>query len=92
MKEYKKMLEDLYNGKIKPSQDEIKSEEYAIIRKESIELSNKILNCLNNQNKKIYNKYIELQSQSQLQSIDSEIQFIKGFSLAVKLILGSLEI
>ena len=47
MKEYKKILEDLYNGKIKPSQDEIKSEEYARIRKESIELSNKILSSLN---------------------------------------------
>lgn len=36
MKEYKKILEDLYNGRIKPSQDEIKSEEYARIRKEGI--------------------------------------------------------
>lgn len=36
MKEYKKILEDLYNGKIKPSQDEIKSEEYARMRKEDI--------------------------------------------------------
>lgn len=90
MKEYKKILEDLYNGKIKTSQDEIKSEEYARIRKESIELSNKILSSLNNQDKEIYNKYMELQTQ--LQSIDSEIQFIKGFSLGVKLILGSLEV
>lgn len=90
MKEYKKILEDLYNEKIKPSQDEIKSEEYARIRKESIELSNKILSSLNNQDKEIYNKYMELQTQ--LQSIDSEIQFIKGFSLGVKLILGSLEV
>ena len=79
-----------YNGRIKPSQDEIKSEEYAKIRKESIELSNKILSSLNNQDKDIYNKYMELQMQ--LQSIDSEIQFIKGFSLGVKLILGSLEV
>ena len=90
MKEYKKILEDLYNGRIKPSQDEIKSEEYARIRKESIELSNKILSSLNNQDKEIYNKYMELQTQ--LQSIDSEIQFIKGFSLGVKLILGSLDV
>ena len=58
--------------------------------KESIELSNKILSSLNNQDKDIYNKYMELQMQ--LQSIDSEIQFIKGFSLGVKLILGSLEV
>ena len=39
MKEYKKILEDLYNGRIKPSQDEIKSEEYARIRKESIRIN-----------------------------------------------------
>lgn len=90
MQEYKKILKDLYNGNIKPSEEKINSEEYAKVRKESIELSNKILNGLNNQNKDIYYKYIELQSQ--LQSMDSETQFIKGFSLAVKLILGSLEV
>ena len=90
MQEYKKLLEDLYNGNIKPSEEKINSEEYAKVRKESIELSNKILNGLNNQNKDIYYKYIELQSQ--LQSMDSEKQFIEGFSLAVKLIVGSLEV
>jgi len=90
MQEYKKILEDLYNGNIKPSEEKINSEEYAKVRKESIELSNKILNGLNDQNKDIYYKYIELQSQ--LQSMDSEKQFIEGFSLAVKLIVGSLEV
>lgn len=90
MQEYKRILEDLYNGNIKPSEEKINSEEYAKVRKESIELSNKILNGLNDQNKDIYYKYIELQSQ--LQSMDSEKQFIEGFSLAVKLIVGSLEV
>lgn len=83
------ILEDLYNGNIKPSESKINTDEYAKIRKMSIDLSTKIQKSLDYENKKIFQNYIELQSH--LQSIDAESQFINGFSLAIKMIIGSIE-
>lgn len=89
MDKYKKILEDLYNGNIKPSEKEIDLEEYKKVRKKSLELSTKLLNNLDCKNKKIFQHYMELQSH--LQSIDVENQFINGFSLAIKIIMSSIE-
>lgn len=89
MDKYKKILEDLYNGNIKPSEKEIDLEEYKKVREKSLELSTKLLNNLDCKNKKIFQQYMELQSH--LQSIDVENQFINGFSLAIKIIMSSIE-
>lgn len=89
MDKYKKILEDLYNGNIKPSEKEIDLEEYKKVREKSLELSTKLLNNLDCKNKKIFQHYMELQSH--LQSIDVENQFINGFSLAIKIIMSSIE-
>ena len=83
------LSEDLYNGNIKPSEKEIDLEEYKKVREKSLELSTKLLNNLDCKNKKIFQQYMELQSH--LQSIDVENQFINGFSLAIKIIMSSIE-
>ncbi len=85
----KKVLKDLYNGKININEKFPDTEEYSTLVRESNEILRKINNNLDSERKKLLNEYIE--KQAQIISIDCEEKFISGYKLASKLIIAGIK-
>lgn len=86
MEKNDEILKMLYNGEINPNRNIPNTEEYKMLIKEANKLILQIEKEIND--KKIINKYIEIQSQ--IASIDCESKFIEGYKLALQLLLNGI--
>lgn len=83
------VLEDLYNGNININLELSKSDEYSKILRECNTILKKVENKLNEEDKKILNKYIE--KKSQMVSLECKEKFIEGYKLASRLIIAGIK-
>ncbi len=88
MERVESILRELYNGNINPNRNIPNTDEYNEKIKELNIISDKIIEKLPQQDRGLVDEYIE--KQSQISSLDCENQFIYGYKLAIKLIMGAL--
>lgn len=89
MNELNDVLEDLYNGNININLELSNSNEYSKILRECNTILKKVENKLNEEDKKILNKYIE--KKSQMISLECKEKFIEGYKLASRLIIAGIK-
>lgn len=86
MGKIEEIISQLYNGKINPSENIPKTEEYKELIKESNIIAKKIEEKI--EDKELMNKYVEIQSQ--IASIDCESKFIEGYKMASQLLISGI--
>ena len=87
MSQYDEILNKLYNGEIRPKEDNL-SEEYMQLQEANEKIAQKIFDNIDIDTKELLEKFVE--NKNALASIDARDQFIKGYKTGVELIIAGI--